>query len=482
MEKLVCIHGSLGTKKEFSKILPFLESQYEVILYEIPHHGERKDAPLAFSLPVLVNDFLAFLDLYGAAYVYGFSLGGYLAIAATIQDSKNIKGIVTQGTKFRWNKQVAAENIAQMQKEPSSKGEIAFRQYLETLHGDYLPQILQKTIDFTLELGDNPIVTPENVKNLKIPVRITRGGKDAVASREGSLAVADAISSGYYFEVPHLIHPIGFVSPKHIARHIAVQLQSMQYHRATTRYGKMAYKTIGNPIVQSGPVLLFLHESLGSIAQWQDFPNKLCQHLGLPGIVIEFPGYGFSDKEDKVRDERYLHDFSWEYLPAFTEAIDLTQPLVLVGHSDGGTNALLFSSRFPNKVKGIITLAAHYLNEMVTRAGIYPAIDAYNEGKMEGLEFFHGDKTNRLFHAWSDTWLSPNFENWNIEDDIRGCSVPALIIQGENDQYGSKEQVNGITHLLSNAVPCFLANCGHQPHLEMGDFIIPTIKMWYFSI
>lgn len=101
----------------------------------------------------------------------------------------------------------------------------------------------------------------------------------------------------------------------------------------------------------------------------------------------------------------------------------MNNPLLIVGHSDGGTNALLYSSKYPKKIKGIVTMAAHYINEPETIAGIRPAIKAYKEGKLKGLEYYHGEKTERLFFAWCKTWLLPEFENWDISQDIKATPL-----------------------------------------------------------
>lgn len=482
MENLVLIHGSLGTKAETEKLHPFLENKYTVFSYEIPHHGEQSESTVPFLLTELVSDLLQFIEKIGPCYLYGFSFGGYLALSAAIKDESNIKGIVTQGTKFQWNKKIAQTTIKQLESVPKTKGEMAYTHYLSVLHGDKLDSLIQQTIDFTLSLGEDPFLSPEKVRQLTLPVRLTRGGKDAMTSKEESIAIASALPNGHYFEIPHFIHPIGFIKPKLVARLIEVQLQSMDYQWVSTSFGKMTFQEIGKPKKEEEPVLLFLHESLGSIAQWKDFPQQLCAALNLSGIVVEFPGYGFSDSPVQPRDNFYLHQFSWAILPAFIDAIQLYQPLVIVGHSDGGTNALLFSAKYPKKVRAIITLAAHYMNEFITRCGILPAVDAFQNGKLKGLELYHGANTESLFHAWADTWLSPTFENWDISDDIKGNPVPAFIAQGINDQYGSDQQVKGITTLLPHSNPFYINDCGHQPHLEASDFLIPVICLWYKTI
>ncbi|PWH81907.1 alpha/beta fold hydrolase [Brumimicrobium oceani] len=479
MQKLVLIHGALGDYSEFDKIVPLLASDYEIEVFQIPHHGDYQDSKVQFEMNALVDDFLKFLNKFGPSFIYGFSLGGYLAIAAAQKDESNILGIVTQGTKFDWSKESAEKETKTLNVDFLSTKAEGFYKYLDKLHGEYLPKLLSKTSEFMTKLGENPVISSKSVEKFTIPVRLTRGGKDKMVTKKETLNIKEGLKFGNYFEIPSMIHPLGFINPKHIARLISIQLDSLKYQWASTPFGKMAYQILGEINSESEPVVLFLHEAIGSIAQWKGFPEKLCQEINLPGIAIEFPGYGFSEAENKTRDAQYLHAFALEYLPAFIDAIQLKNPLFIVGHSDGGTNALLYSSKYPKNVKGIVTMAAHYINEKETRAGIQPAIDAWNEGKLKGLEFFHGEKTERLFFAWANTWLKPDFEHWDISEDIQGNSVPALILQGNDDQYGTDEQVNGIVNLLENAEAFFIDDCGHAPHLEKEEVVINCIKYFW---
>ncbi|WP_107037913.1 alpha/beta fold hydrolase [Brumimicrobium mesophilum] len=479
MEKLVLIHGALGNYSEFDEIIPQLENDFDIEAFEIPHHGNYPNSKVEFEINALVKDFLKFLNKFGPAYIYGFSLGGYLAIAAAQEDPSNILGIVTQGTKFNWSEETAIKETATLNVDFLSSKAEGFYNHLIKLHGDYLPELLEKTADFMNNLGENPAITPKSVEKITVPVRLTRGGKDKMVSKEETLKINDGLQFGNYFEIPSMIHPLGFINSKHIARLISIQIESMKYHWASTPFGKMAYQIFGEIKSENETVVLFLHEAIGSIAQWKEFPKNLCAELNLPGITIEFPGYGFSEAEDKNRNAKYLHEFALEYLPAFIESIQLRNPLLIVGHSDGGTNALLYSTKHPSNVKGIATMAAHYINEKETRAGIQPAIEAWDSGKFKGLEYFHGEKTERLFFSWANTWLKPDFIDWDISEDIRGNSISALIIQGNEDQYGTDQQVNGIVDLLENSEAYFIDDCGHAPHLEKEEIVISKINNWF---
>lgn len=369
------------------------------------------------------KDIKVFLGSFGSGYIYGHGSGVSLAVSLALENEVNIKGIVLHETAFD-------------------------------------------------KIDSN---TRSQLEQLRMPVRFVSGGKDKI-TQENRERIQKFIPKSYFFKIPSLAPSLEEISSKNFARLLHVQLESFHYEWISTDFGLMSYRRYGIPEQENQPLLLFLHEAIGSIAQWQDFPFHLSRELNLPGIAIEFPGYGFSEKEEKMRDENYLHEFAWDYLPSFLKALQIKNPLILLGHSDGGTNALLYSARFPENVHSIITLAAHYTNEPETRAGIQPAIDAYHAGKLKGLEHYHGEKTERLFFAWANTWNLPNFIDWDISKDIEGNAIPALIIQGDNDQYGTDNQVFEIVKLLKNAQPKFIVNCGHAPHLEKQEEVILAIK------
>jgi pimeloyl-ACP methyl ester carboxylesterase len=220
------------------------------------------------------------------------------------------------------------------------------------------------------------------------------------------------------------------------------------------------------------PLLVFLHEALGSIAQWKQFPAELCKRTGFPGIVIERQGHGASDPLTAARTERYLHDYTFELKAAVDEILPLGKPLILIGHSDGGTIALLFAQLFPKNVRAIVTMAAHVMIEPETLAGIAPAVEAFRAGKLDGLRRIHGDKTETLFYAWADTWRADFFAGWDIRSELTGIRCPALIIQGEKDQYGTAAQVDAIVECIPGARKEMIADCGHHPHLEKAEKVL----------
>ncbi|MBC9813826.1 alpha/beta hydrolase [Crocinitomicaceae bacterium CZZ-1] len=229
-------------------------------------------------------------------------------------------------------------------------------------------------------------------------------------------------------------------------------------------------------------VLVFLHEALGSIGQWKGFPQQLCNALHLNGIVYEREGYGHSSALRKQRTNRYLHEYAWEELPELLDTIlPKEKQVVLIGHSDGASIALLYAARFPKRVKAVVSMAAHVLVEEITRKGIAPAVQAYKAGKLEGLRKYHGDKTEELFYAWANTWNLPEFRDWNICEDIETVTCPVLALQGVNDQYGTSLQLDLIEKAIrkGQVTKTMIPRCGHHPHLEVPEQTEHMIAEWW---
>lgn len=223
-------------------------------------------------------------------------------------------------------------------------------------------------------------------------------------------------------------------------------------------------------------VLLFLHEGLGSVGQWRDFPDRLCGRLGLDGLAFDRAGHGGSDPPAAARTARYLHDEAWIALPHVLDAAGIGRA-ILVGHSDGGTIALLHAARHPGRVAAVITEAAHVLVEPETLAGIAAAVEAWRSTDLpQRLARHHGDKAETLFLAWADTWLSPGFRGWNIEADIAGIGCPLLLIQGAEDEYGTAAQLAAIAARARGPVErLLLPRVGHTPHREAAAETLEAI-------
>ncbi len=236
--------------------------------------------------------------------------------------------------------------------------------------------------------------------------------------------------------------------------------------------GTIAYLKIdGDPAL---PHLIFLHEGLGCTALWGDFPRRLCESIGCPGLVYDRLGYGLSSALPPPRPIDYLHTAALRDLPQVIEGLlPANAPHIVFGHSDGGSIALIYGATRPRQLRGIVTEAAHAFVEEITLAGIREAVAAYQDGKLAGLARYHGAKTEDVFRGWSETWLDPRFASWNIEALLPRIEVPLLVIQGEDDQYGTARQVHSIARKSAGpAKEALLPGCGHTPHRECPQVVL----------
>ena len=224
------------------------------------------------------------------------------------------------------------------------------------------------------------------------------------------------------------------------------------------------------------PVLVFLHEGLGCTAMWRDFPARLCAATGCEGLVYDRRGYGQSSPLGAARGIHYLHGYALNELPAVLAALLPERDYWLVGHSDGGSIALIHAAERPARLRGVITEAAHVFVEAVTLEGIRAAREAWEAGKLKGLQHFHGDKTVNIFAAWADTWLEPSFAYWNIEYLLPAIACPVLALQGSGDQYGSAAQLAAIAGKTPHGQQQMLPACGHTPHAEAADATLDAMR------
>lgn len=240
--------------------------------------------------------------------------------------------------------------------------------------------------------------------------------------------------------------------------------------------GSLAARLVAPPgtVGNDRPTLVFLHEALGCTAMWKHVPAELSRVTGLPALVYDRYGHGRSDPLFGPRRSDYLEFESCGVLPKVLDACGISDP-VLVGHSDGGSIALIYASC--NPVRAVITEAAHVFVEDVTRVGIRAAVAAWRNTDLPArLARYHGDKTETLFFSWADTWLSDRFAAWNIEDRLPRITSPVLAVQGVDDEYGTARQVDAIVNGVSGpAISRLLPDCKHVPHNQAKDQVLPLI-------
>ncbi len=232
------------------------------------------------------------------------------------------------------------------------------------------------------------------------------------------------------------------------------------------------------------PVIVFLHEGLGSVSMWRNFPDQLCRATGCRGLVYSRPGYGNSTP--RATDDHWAPDFMHrqadEVLPAFLQAVGIDaskNPPWLFGHSDGGSIALLFAAHHPTQLAGAIVVAPHILVEDVSVTSIAQARTAYLETDLrERLARHHADP-NSAFWGWNDIWLDPGFRPWRIDDQLASIQCPLMAVQGVDDAYGTLEQIRGIARKVPQCELLEINSCGHSPHKDQPDQLIAAVTHFF---
>ena len=223
--------------------------------------------------------------------------------------------------------------------------------------------------------------------------------------------------------------------------------------------------------------LVFLHEGLGSIAMWRDFPSRLCDAVGCRGLVYSRFGYGKSDPLAAPRRVDFMHDEAQHALPQLLDKLEIDNP-VLFGHSDGGSIALLHAGLTQRPTAALVVLAPHVLVEEISITSIEAAKVAYETTDLrEKLQRYHDDPDS-AFRGWNDIWLHPDFRAWNIEDCLPGIRCPILAIQGVDDEYGTLEQIERIARGAVNTEVELLKlpDCGHSPHRDRPEAVIAATQ------
>ena len=231
------------------------------------------------------------------------------------------------------------------------------------------------------------------------------------------------------------------------------------------------------PGPEAAPTLVFLHEGLGCVRLWRDFPARLAAATGLGAFVYSRWGYGLSDPVALPRSVRYMHDEALEVLPQVLAAAGIGDS-VLVGHSDGASIALIWAggTSAPG-LRGLIVEAAHVFCEDVSVQSIAAAARAYETGDLKDrLARYHGSNTECAFRGWNEPWLDPEFRHWNLEGYLPAIRVPTLVIQGEDDEYGTGRQVEAIAAGIGDrAEVLMLPDCGHSPHRDRPDRVLAAM-------
>ena len=235
--------------------------------------------------------------------------------------------------------------------------------------------------------------------------------------------------------------------------------------------------------VASRPTLVFLHEGLGSVALWKQFPRDVAEAANCPALVYSRLGYGKSDKLAAPRAVDYMHREAIDVLPEVLHQLGIEAP-ILIGHSDGASIALIHAGAGKHPVRGVVAMAPHVFVEDITVRSIAEAKRTFQSSNLaQRLGRYHDDP-EATFRGWNDIWLHPDFRSWNIEDCLAAIRCPVLLIQGEDDQYGTVEQVGAIARQVSGPVEILmLPDCAHSPHQSIQkDATVAAIAGFVSSV
>jgi len=222
-------------------------------------------------------------------------------------------------------------------------------------------------------------------------------------------------------------------------------------------------------LIPGHPTIVFLHEGLGSVAMWKDFPSRLAQAANCGALIYSRQGYGHSEPQRVPRTPDYMHQEAQSILPALLQKLEIDRP-ILFGHSDGASIALIHAAT--NPVRGAIVLAPHVFVEEVSLAGIRELQRNYNSGDLKKKLARYHDDPDSTFQRWSEIWLNPDFRTWNIKNLLPKITSPVLAIQGIDDQYGTMQHLDSIATHVPNSQLLTLKNCRHSPHLDQSEAVI----------
>lgn len=235
------------------------------------------------------------------------------------------------------------------------------------------------------------------------------------------------------------------------------------------------------------PLIIFLHHGVGSIKQWGNFPLLLSNSLQYPALLYDRYGYGMSEGLKESRETDYLNHEANVVLTDLIEKLVIKNKVILIGHSDGGSIALIYASLANSQLSGLITIAPHVFVEDCSIEGIRKTVVEYKQADAlyRGLRKYHHENTETMFYGWADVWLSKRFRNWSIVSLLSAIKAPLLAIQGDKDEYGTLSQVEAIKKQVKNKITTMIIkDCGHSPHtiykneiLELiRDFILKVLK------
>ena len=238
--------------------------------------------------------------------------------------------------------------------------------------------------------------------------------------------------------------------------------------------GRPIFGVWRRPPEEGKPVLVFLHDGLGSVGTMRHFPEQAGNAMELPAFVFDRLGYGRSDREEEFPAD-FMGDAA-DFLEDVLAAAEI-EDCCLVGHSDGGTVALLHGARYRGRVRAIVTIAAHVRRDELTYGQVLRHNEMYRDGDIpDWMTRFHGEKAAHLLKCWTEVWQKTLYDSWDISDEIAAIEAPLLSLQGTEDAYGLPSQLESIGKAVSHAKTGMIGGLGHFPQIEDPPQIVARIK------
>jgi pimeloyl-ACP methyl ester carboxylesterase len=229
------------------------------------------------------------------------------------------------------------------------------------------------------------------------------------------------------------------------------------------------------------PAIVMLHEGLGSIGLWRDFPERLAERTGASVVAYSRYGYGNSDVLREKREPDYMHREAERVLPALLAQLGIVQP-ILFGHSDGASIALIYAGAHPAGVRALILEAPHVFVEELSVRSIAEAKTAYATTDLPAkLGRWHAD-ADATFYGWNDIWLDPRFRAWNIEPSVARVRCPVLLIQGDADEYGTTAQLDAIAKRVPASETLMVAGARHSPHRDAPEAVLTRVAAFVAAL
>lgn len=222
------------------------------------------------------------------------------------------------------------------------------------------------------------------------------------------------------------------------------------------------------------PKIVMLHEGLGSISMWRDFPARVAEATRCGALVYSRYGHGKSERLTEKRDAQFMHHEGKLMLPGLLAQFKIEQP-ILLGHSDGASVALIYAGSWPEKSRALILEAPHVFVEDVSITSIRAVRKLYESTDLPAKLAKYHDHVDETFFGWNDIWLDPKFRDWNIEGYLPAITCPVLVIQGKQDEYGTLRQVKAIQKRVHKTQTLILADCGHSPHRDQPAATLAAI-------